>query len=407
MVLGADVGLQETCRLAMCGSVGRLSYAYLSDCSVPAWIQKTWEPILVYLSEIHYLTKGWIGFICRTPEDATLLLDRFWSLWGSTLMLKRWRVAFDPTTEYFQRRHLWVLPPALPLHLWNEGAMKAIGNALGRCITLDFSSLTALARKMGRIMVEIDIHEGLPKVLDIEWRGRHIKQCLDYQGIPFRCNWCHSTSHLQRHCPGKVSGEMTEDLMVQEDPLAYMDEDLALGIVPSFSAATSEHFLGNTRSLTGKIKEHCPSLFYSLSKKEKEVVDSFEWLLRSTTFTKGIAKEPLVTFSRDKEPLVGETTYCTGLNLPVANCEASPSPTISVIPSLPDPLGGEQEESVTLHFPTLPALNAPLVEASFKEPEEESCSLHSILDSLVPFIKDNDQALKLPTEKVHRSWRVF
>jgi hypothetical protein len=204
MVLGADVGLQETCRLAMCGLVGRLSYAYLSDCSVSAWMQKTWKPILGYLPEIHYLMKGWIGFICRTPEDATLLLDRFWLLGGSTLMLKRWRVAFDPTTDYFQRRHLWVLLPALPLHLWNEGALKAIGNALGHCITLDFSSLAAPARKMGRIMVEIDIHEGLPEVLDIEWRGHHIKQRLDYQGISFRCNWCHCTGHLRRDCPGKV-----------------------------------------------------------------------------------------------------------------------------------------------------------------------------------------------------------
>jgi hypothetical protein len=31
MVLGAEVGLEETCRLALCGLVGRLSYSYLAD----------------------------------------------------------------------------------------------------------------------------------------------------------------------------------------------------------------------------------------------------------------------------------------------------------------------------------------------------------------------------------------
>jgi hypothetical protein len=36
--------------------------------------------------------------------------------------------------------------------------------------------------------MEIDIHGGLPELLDIEWRGRHLKQRLDYQGIPFRCS---------------------------------------------------------------------------------------------------------------------------------------------------------------------------------------------------------------------------
>jgi hypothetical protein len=37
------------------------------------------------------------------------------------------------------------------------------------------------------------------------------------------------------------------------------------------------------------------------------------------------------------------------------------------------------------------------VEAGFREPEEETSSLNTVLESLIPFIKDNDQALKLPT----------
>jgi hypothetical protein len=31
MVLGADGGLEETCKLALCGLVGLLSYSYLVD----------------------------------------------------------------------------------------------------------------------------------------------------------------------------------------------------------------------------------------------------------------------------------------------------------------------------------------------------------------------------------------
>jgi hypothetical protein len=29
MVLGSDIGLEETCRLALCGLVGRFSYSYI------------------------------------------------------------------------------------------------------------------------------------------------------------------------------------------------------------------------------------------------------------------------------------------------------------------------------------------------------------------------------------------
>jgi hypothetical protein len=147
---------------------------------------KKWTPILGYTPEIVYLTKGWMGFICNTPEDVSLLLNKFWVLGRSSLMLKRWRIAFDPETEHFQHRHLWVLLSGLSLHFWNEGAFKAIGNTLGHFIALDSSTFSNPSRKIGRILVEIDIHEGLPKVLDIDWRGRHYKQRLDYQGIPFQ-----------------------------------------------------------------------------------------------------------------------------------------------------------------------------------------------------------------------------
>jgi len=84
-------------------------------------------------------------------------------------MLKQWRVMFDPLTNDFQYRHLWLLLLGLPIHLWNEGDLKAIGEALGNFISLDTTTLVNSARKVGRIFVEVDIHEGLPEVLDIEW----------------------------------------------------------------------------------------------------------------------------------------------------------------------------------------------------------------------------------------------
>jgi hypothetical protein len=130
MVLGSNIGLEETCRLALCGLVGRLSYNNLCKVSLLVWVEKTWVPLLGYVPEILYLTKGWFGFIFKSLDNLSQLLGNRWVIGGSSLMLKRWRVSFDPTTQYFQLRHLWVLLPGLPLQLWNEGAMKAIGNSL-------------------------------------------------------------------------------------------------------------------------------------------------------------------------------------------------------------------------------------------------------------------------------------
>jgi hypothetical protein len=198
--------------MALCGLVGRVSYHYLAQEPLLVWMDKYWAPTLGYSPEVLYLSKGWLGFICRTPEDTTLLLASRWVFGGSSLMLKRWRVAFDPTSDYFPQRHLWVLLPGLPIQLWNEGALKAIGDSLGTFITVDHQSLRALVRKVGKILVEIDIHGGLPEVLEVEWRGQRILQRLDYMGIPFHCSLCRCTGHLRRDCKGLVVDEDADDL---------------------------------------------------------------------------------------------------------------------------------------------------------------------------------------------------
>jgi hypothetical protein len=76
-------------------------------------------------------------------------------------------ISFDPTQDYFQFRHLWVLLPGLPLNFWNVNDLTSIDNALGRFIKVDEQTLCALDRKLGKILVEVDIHSILLETLDI------------------------------------------------------------------------------------------------------------------------------------------------------------------------------------------------------------------------------------------------
>ena len=85
--------------------------------SLPIWVEQAWRPLLGYAPEVLFLTKGWIGIICNFPEDTLLLLARRWVIGGGSLMIKHWWLAFDPVTEYFQIRNLWVLLLGLPLYL--------------------------------------------------------------------------------------------------------------------------------------------------------------------------------------------------------------------------------------------------------------------------------------------------
>jgi hypothetical protein len=93
---------------------------------------EVWVPIIGYTPEFSLLPCGWFGLIFKCPEDAELIRGGFWEYEGGSLMMKHWRMGFDPFKDYFSYRHVWVLLPGLPLNLWNKKALSAIGNLLGR-----------------------------------------------------------------------------------------------------------------------------------------------------------------------------------------------------------------------------------------------------------------------------------
>jgi hypothetical protein len=64
-----------------------------------------------------------------------------------------------------------------------------------------------------------------------------------------------------------------------------MDEEVSSGV--AIFPAVDE---GLPFTLSGKLKQYCPSLFSSLTMWEKETLDSSGWLKRVTTDTKGVSE---------------------------------------------------------------------------------------------------------------------
>jgi hypothetical protein len=57
LVLGSDISLMETCNMALCGLVGRVSYHYLPQEPLQVWMDKNWLPIIGYSSRVFFLEK--------------------------------------------------------------------------------------------------------------------------------------------------------------------------------------------------------------------------------------------------------------------------------------------------------------------------------------------------------------
>ena len=53
---------------------------------------------------------------------------------------------------------------------------------------------------MARILVNLNVREGLVKDLMLSWGPLHIKQLLDYENIPFQCRRFHAYGHPVSNC---------------------------------------------------------------------------------------------------------------------------------------------------------------------------------------------------------------
>jgi hypothetical protein len=130
--------------------------------------------------------------------------------------------------------------------------------------------LLASRRKIDKILVDLDVHGGLPELLEIDWRGRLIVQRLDYLRIPFRCSICHKMGHLRRNYMGRYEeAEVSEDRTLPHDLGNFEEEGNSFWTDCSYPLIESPFSLELDVTITGKLQYYCSVLFNSLSLLEK------------------------------------------------------------------------------------------------------------------------------------------
>ncbi len=70
-----------------------------------------------------------------------------------------------PSIESFNKIALWVRLPNLPLHLWLDLVLEAVGEALGDFSLVDYASSNVFQIAYARILVEINVSKGLLEMI--------------------------------------------------------------------------------------------------------------------------------------------------------------------------------------------------------------------------------------------------
>jgi hypothetical protein len=180
-----------------------------------------------------------------------------------------------------------------------------------------------------------------------------------------------------------------------------MNEEDSMGNTPFHNATETELPSDLMNSLLGKLKLFCPTLFSSLTLWENEALETSGWLLRSTSSSKGAFEGGLGFVGPVKELLILFNEVGKPPNLAfdhlATTCSTLPSSLLAGTHLISVTQVGESRDSVSTSNPPLLVLNESLLEPGFRELEEDETSLNTVLESLISFIRDNKEAIKLPT----------
>ena len=80
---------------------------------------------------------------------------------------------------------VWVRLHNLSLHFWHNNVLIAIGNVLGKFLKTDEDRISRGILTFAKICVEVDLSEGLPENINLNFNNTQLTQPLDYENAAF------------------------------------------------------------------------------------------------------------------------------------------------------------------------------------------------------------------------------
>ena len=94
---------------------------------------------------------------------------------------------------------------------------EAVGNRLGKFISMEENWETKLDPRCAKILMEMDLRNILYEELKIVMHGSTWRQKLDYWKIPFRCFNCREVGHMQKECPKVATKPIHKKIWIRKD----------------------------------------------------------------------------------------------------------------------------------------------------------------------------------------------
>lgn len=132
---------------------------------------------------------------------------------------KAWTPSVDYTKEPVQVVPLWIKLTGLNVKYWGERSLFKIAGMIGKAIKVDQATLNRDKLMFAKVLVEINMGQGCPKVLQfINEEGVQIEQSVEYEWLPTVCSVCKGMGHVSDQCKRKHPPKQKKSLGEEEQP---------------------------------------------------------------------------------------------------------------------------------------------------------------------------------------------
>ncbi|KAL0796989.1 hypothetical protein Bca101_068366 [Brassica carinata] len=158
------------------------------------------------------LGRGMFQFQFQNEADLTAVLEKRPYLFAKWMVIvQRW----EPTTspEFPSLILFWIKVQGIPLHLWTEETIKAIGQDIGNYEEADITTL--------QIRMRVHVNGRLPliKTAIVEYpNGEEVTAHLVYEKLDKHCTYCCKLDHEQRDCLKAKADKREEQAKLLDRP---------------------------------------------------------------------------------------------------------------------------------------------------------------------------------------------
>lgn len=176
---------------------------------------KTTKPFqLMDMENDYYLVKF------QDEENYSNVLTKGpWTNFCQYLTVRPGSPSFSTSEEHPTNLVVWVWLPRLPEGLYNKCLLRAIGEAIGPVLRIDYNTNNRIEGRLARLTVCVDLRK--PLISELKINGR--TQRVEYESLPNICFECRRFGHSKDLCPHQSFVESKEEDM-KEQPVTMVQE---------------------------------------------------------------------------------------------------------------------------------------------------------------------------------------